>query len=540
MTTLEKDSVVEVEYAGKDGKGVLAENRTGGDVNLIDQYGQVRRIPIPSADPNDPLNFSKWRKLGIMVCCCWFSVFSLVLVAGLGPIIPVFMDLYMPQGYSSTEIINLTTYPSLVMACGAFLMLPLSMMFGRRPVFLVCSTLLLGTTIGAGYSQTFETHMAMRILQGFATGATESVLPLIITDISFLDERGLLFGAYWGTQNLINAVFIISGSYLVAASSWRWFYFTFAIINAFGLLLSIFLLPETRYDRSPTSYNGQVVHTDEFGVTTILSDEEAEARYGTRNQTTSATTIPLKTSYISQLSPYSSPAPNALRLGIGAILKMLQSLTSPAVLWAILASSISLGSGIAISLTYASVLIESFHWSPSSTGLVNAGIFPASLLAMFYAGFIGDRINLFLARRRNGKHIPEDTLVILIFPSIVSAIGIAVYAFTAQSPERVGSAWGVIMGWTLQQFGFIVLLVSSTHFAAEAFPANPGSALVMVVGMKNVVSFGASYGIVPMVHKFDYLTAYMILFGLFFGIFLLGIPVYFFNPKWRAYISRRQ
>ncbi|PPJ49843.1 hypothetical protein CBER1_03296 [Cercospora berteroae] len=297
--------------------------------------------------------------------------------------------------------------------------------------------------------------MAMRILQGFATGATESVLPLIISDISFLNERGLLFAFYWGTQNLINAVLIISESYLVAASSWRWFYFTFAIFNAFGLLLSIFLLPETRSDHSPTSYNGQVVHTDEFGVTTILSDEEAEAGYGTRNQATPEGPNALKKSYISQLSPYSSPAPNALQLGLGALTKILQSLTSPAVLWTILASSISLGSGIAISLTYASVLIQSFHWSPSSTGLVNTGIFPASLLAMFYAGYIGSRINLSLARRRNGKHIPEDTLVILIFPSIVSAIGIAVYAFTAQFPERVGSSWGFVMGWTLQQFGFI-------------------------------------------------------------------------------------
>jgi hypothetical protein len=42
----------------------------------------------------------------------------------------------------------------------------------------------------------------------------------------------------------------------------------------------------------------------------------------------------------------------------------------------------------------------------------------------------------------------------------------------------------------LQQFGFVVCLITTTHFAAEAYPSNPGPALVLVVGMKNIVSFG--------------------------------------------------
>ena len=42
----------------------------------------------------------------------------------------------------------------------------------------------------------------------------------------------------------------------------------------------------------------------------------------------------------------------------------------------------------------------------------------------------------------------------------------------------------------MQQFGFVVCLITTTHFAAEAYPSNPGPALVLVVGMKNIVSFG--------------------------------------------------
>jgi MFS family permease len=55
------------------------------------------------------------------------------------------------------------------------MILPLCIVFGRRPVLLGCCLLLLGSTIGAAKSNSYQTHMACRILQGIATGATESV-----------------------------------------------------------------------------------------------------------------------------------------------------------------------------------------------------------------------------------------------------------------------------------------------------------------------------------------------------------------------------
>ena len=41
-----------------------------------------------------------------------------VLVGGAGPILPVWIKLYAPRGIGSQEVVNLTTYPSLVMAFG--------------------------------------------------------------------------------------------------------------------------------------------------------------------------------------------------------------------------------------------------------------------------------------------------------------------------------------------------------------------------------------------------------------------------------------
>jgi predicted MFS family arabinose efflux permease len=328
---------------------------------------------------------------------------------------------------------------------GAFIILPLSMMFGRRPVFLGCCALLISTTIGAATSKTFNVHMACRILQGIATGATESVLPLIITDVSFVNERGKWFAWYWGSQNFVNAVFTISASYLVAATSWQWFYWLLAILEIVGTVGAFFLLPETKYARSPMLLNGQVIHTDEFGVTTILTEEEARDRFGAHDvSSTSADSIQRHT-FLQQLKPYSGVAPNALRIGGGALWKMLQACSSPAIIWAILASSISLGTGIAMTLVYGSVLTEGHGWSQSSVGLVNFGIFPASICAMIYAGWFGDKMNLFMAKRNRGVHTPEHTLLILVFPAIASLVGIVAFGAGSMWPGKV-SDWGVIMG----------------------------------------------------------------------------------------------
>lgn len=98
--------------------GKFETPQRAGDLTLLDDHGNTRRLPIPTTDPNDPLNFNKWQKLGILVSCCWFSIFSLVLVGGVGPIIPTFMEMYLPQGKTPEQIVSLSTYPSVTMAAG--------------------------------------------------------------------------------------------------------------------------------------------------------------------------------------------------------------------------------------------------------------------------------------------------------------------------------------------------------------------------------------------------------------------------------------
>jgi hypothetical protein len=146
---------------------------------------------------------------------------------------------------------------------------------------------------------------------------------------------------------------------------------------------------------------------------------------------------------------------------------------------------------------------------------------------MLYAGVFGDWFILRLAKRANGVHTPEHRLILLIFPGILTVVSLLLYGFTANGNATWG---GPYMGWTLLQVAFVSVLILSTSFAAEAWEKNPGPALVAVVGTKNIIAFGISYGLSPMVAIYSYPVAMGILTAVAGGIFLLGIPVYFFNP----------
>jgi hypothetical protein len=78
----------------------------------------------------------------------------------------------------------------------------------------------------------------------------------------------------------------------------------------------------------------------------------------------------------------------------------------------------------------------------------------------------------------------------------------------------------------------------SSSFAAEACAKHSGPALVIVVGSKNIISFGFTNALTPLMNHGGYTYAFGVLAGIFGAVFVLGIPIYFFNPVWRRYIAR--
>ncbi|KAI9039330.1 MFS general substrate transporter [Aspergillus affinis] len=510
------------------------------DQTLVDSEGRVQQLPIPSTDPNDPLNFTFWEKLGVIVSCCWFSSMSLSVVGGLGAILDVFIQMYTAEGRSVNEVVWLSTFPSLFVGIGNFLILPLGLVYGRRFATLLSTTILLAATIGCAVSNTWEQHLALRIIQGLAAGATESVLPLILAEVTFVHQHGIVYGMYWCAQNVITGVLNLASSYEVAALGWRWYYWVFTIAIGIGLFIVVFAGLETSYHRGSQFMNGRLVLTDQFGVTRILSAHETQDYITQGTDQTSSNQSSHKKSYVQMLKPWTPPfqGQSLIKTIPQTWLHICEAFTSPGILYATLLSSVVLGASVGMSLSYNTVLQYSYHWAPENIGLINLGGVFGGLGGMLYAGIFGDKFVLFMARRARGIHSPEHRLPLLILPGILCIITLLLYGFTAEGGPNL--TWGgPYMAWTLYQIAFVSVLILSTSFAAEAWEKNPGPALVAVVGTKNIVAFALSYGINPMVEKYSYPVAYGILAAVVGGVFVLGAPVYVWNPRWRRYMENK-
>ncbi|RAK98542.1 MFS general substrate transporter [Aspergillus ibericus CBS 121593] len=509
------------------------------DQVLVDETGRIQRLPVPSDDPNDPLNLALWEKTGIVVCCCWFSIMSLSVIGGLGSVLDVFFQMYGAEGHSTNQVVWLSTFPSLFVGIGNYFILPLALICGRRPVMLIANTVLLGSLIGCALSQNWEEHFGLRIVLGFATGATESLLPLMLAEVTFIHQRGTIYGIYWATQNIVTSLLTLASSYEVAALGWRWFYWVFVITVAVGLVLVGFFCFETRFPRRAVLVDDHVAVTDQYGVTRVLDAEETREYLAREDNLHSSLQgeVPPKKTYRQMLSPWPGPSPHPVRTILRTWCQMLETFSSPGIIYATLLSAVILGGSVGVSLTYDTVLQYNYHWPASNIGLINLGGVFGGLGGMLYAGIFGDRFIVWMAQRSGGVHQPEHHLLLLIAPGLLAVASLLLYGFTASGTATWG---GPFMGWTLYQVSFVSTLIRTTSFATEAWEKNPGPALVTVVGTKNLIGFGVSYGLNPMVARYSYPAAMGILAGVVGGVLLLGVPVYFFNPMWRRYISQQR
>jgi len=224
--------------------------------------------------------------------------------------------------------------------------------------------------------------------------------------------------------------------------------------------------------------------------------------------------------YLQKLKPWSTPHAKPFSMILLSWVRMAQCLTSPAILFVVLSASIALGCIVDLSLTYDAVL-QSKGWAPKDIGLINIGSIVGAVLGALYSTLLGDRFVLWLAKRNHDVHMPEHRLIVLVLPAILGVAMLLMYGFTASDPNA--SSWGPVLAYTFYTVSWVTVLIVSTTFASEAAPKHPGPALVMVVGTKNIVSFGWSYGLTPLVDKGGYSYAYGVLAGVFGACFILGV-----------------
>ena len=338
-------------------------------------------------------------------------------------------------------------------------------------------------------------------------------------------------------QVIACAVWVLCASPIAGAITPQWWYGLGAALAGLQLVVSIFLLPETKYARPMESYQES---SDDS--TTSTDDLESSKDAGSTVPVICKTRPPLDFVNYEPRTWRSD-----MRLWIGSpewnkasetLKQVLQIILFPNIFWAMCLNGLTLGVNIAIGTTYGSIVTAPpYNWAQSSASYVNCGQIVVALVALPLLGHGSDKLVRWKAARNGGIHEPENRIIPLIFPIVVGVFTAVLYGQGAANPDKYH--WFVYV-WAVAAyfFTFVGANIVAITYLLDSYPARAGPILVIICAFRGIISFGVSYGIAPFIQSAGYDGAFAAFGGMTGAFGLMAIPIFIWGKKIRALTGR--
>lgn len=187
--------------------------------------------------------------------------------------------------------------------------------------------------------------------------------------------------------------------------------------------------------------------------------------------------------YIQRLKPYNG------RVGTAGFfrtsLRPFVLYTYPAVLWAAVVYSCSVGWLIVLSESVAEIYrnSDSYNFSALATGLVYISPFVGGILGTAVAGKLSDVVARFMAKKNGGLYEPEFRLVMAFPTAITTVIGLMGFGWSAQQHDL----WIVpTVFFGIISFGCSLGSTTAITFVVDSYRQYASEALVTLNFSKNV------------------------------------------------------
>ncbi|KAK5110917.1 hypothetical protein LTR62_005455 [Meristemomyces frigidus] len=471
-------------------------------------YGQAL-FPVPAEDPNDPLQWPKWKKHMILIVCSLYSFLSNSALLGPAVYIEIWAESFKISPVTASGLIS---YPNIVYGLGTLVTVPLYLKFGRRPIMLLSLVVYLAGLIGCACSTSYGGLMASRLVHTFASGVCEALPVQLVNDIFFLHERGSKLGYYTvclcvGSTGPLYAGYMLAGGY-----GWRLYFYVEIAFAGLLLLLAFLFVEETAYKRktpdgpSPPNPDGEkrVFGQQEIGK----GGEDAQ-------HIEVETLVPPRRTFLQTLKPWSAIDPDE-QLFMTAI-RSFSYFFIPAVLWVITTYGLYIGLGaLVFNYTFPTLIVSPpYNWAPTNSGLIAVGNIIGYGLAIPLV-WTSDRLAAHLTRRNNGIREAEMRLGVLIPACFLAPAGLILYGFTAQQKL----SWvGYFAGVALCDWGSYFFFTFTLAYAVDSYNANTSEMLIAMCVGKQLVSFGLGQDLLAWVAQSGYVT---IISGVFTGVLLVN------------------
>ncbi|ORY56986.1 major facilitator superfamily domain-containing protein [Pseudomassariella vexata] len=467
--------------------------------------------PRPSEDPNDPLNWSTWRKylnFGLA------SLYVLMVSEFINSATPTWGPMHTELGFSYEILNDSYAVGSAFLAIGALVLVPFALKFGRRPLYLFSTLVLFAVSIWSAKLQTVADLMLVNVFCTAFGALAEVIVQMTIADVFFVHQRGKMNSIYiWLWQVSVSLGPLIAG-FITTGQGWRWVWWWNAVFFGFCSILVAFGYEETKY--CPPSFpaatpveDSTAAHDEpEVDVKPAcnLKQDLPEpgcakvAEEGSLRQDIYAVrinhNIPMKT-YAEKLA-LSTPSSSGQGLK-GFLRHMYQPLvlltTIPAVAYTALVYGILVATQDVMSTTFSTYMTEPpYKFNASQIGLMNLPKLAGVTIGSLVAGPVSDVMILCLARRNNGIYEPEQRLWSIIpFIAFIPA-GALMFGIGLNN----GLPWPVIaVGLFLYKLGIAPINSLTITYLTDSYKDIIGDALVGVTVVRNTFSTVFIFAITP-------------------------------------------
>ncbi|KAJ5206809.1 Major facilitator superfamily domain general substrate transporter [Penicillium cf. griseofulvum] len=507
-----------------------------GTVRLEDIHqssGQLVLFPTPSADPNDPLNWSKSRKVLNFSLVSFFVLWTFVQLdigfTAWGPM--------QEQLKVSVDMLNAgaaVNYSGLAVGCIFFM--PLLHKYGRRPIYISSVAMQFAACIWQANTYTKGDIIGSNLISGIGGALSEIVVQITIADMFFVHQHATMNGWYVVAQLTGASLGPVASGYIVVAQGWRWIWWWCVIFFGITLLCVLFLFEESKYIPVLNGHDATAAQRTSEPSEPLKDGDVLDAKIPSETIAERVSTNPdiqLKT-YFQRMALVT---PTNELLWPHFYQPIVTLFTFPAVAYA----AITYGStlcwfAIMISLQASYLILPPYNFDAVGIGLMNIAPFIGGVLGFPFGGYLSDKSILWLSNRNGGIYEPEMRLWLALPITIISPGGILMFGLGLAS----GAHWSVLaVGFGF--FGFALAAISgiTLSYLMDCYQDIIGDALVGVVFMRNIFSVIVLFVLTPWVNAMGMRDLHILVAVIAFVILLLPIPLLVWGKKARIATAPR-
>ncbi|KAJ5921131.1 hypothetical protein N7466_009457 [Penicillium verhagenii] len=457
--------------------------------------GQIILIPQPSDSPNDPLNWSSFRKHAILIiisCTAFLPDYGSATGA-------VTLTAQGEEWNMDPNVVNHSQVGNVFMlgAAGPIIVV-LAAYFGRYPVLFWYTLFALATAIWCAAAQSFESFMAARILNGFFSTVAQGGGLMFVKDMFFLHEHARKINIWSGFIILSPYMGPLLGAFIVNTQIWQWTFGLYAIETGLCLIAIILFVDETYYDRK-TSRPELVPHGPRWQR--MLGIQQVRTKY----------------------------IDNTFK---DAVMRPITILGKPVLVLSMIFYMLMFAWVVGINTTLSIFLAPKYGFGAKAIGYFYFTPIVAAIIGEVAGHWLHDWIANTYAKRNNNRLEPEARLyaIWVAMPFLVSGLILLGFALERHYHYMIAA-----LAWGLYVFGIMIVTVGVNSYVLDAYPEASGEVAAWINFGRTTGGFIVSYFMVEWAEKEGTIKQFGTMCG-FVGVsFVIVLVLQFWGKNLRAW-----